>query len=354
MELIELGLDSWFKKRASEQCDPEQQAARVVAVDRGRFIVRNERGEFPAKVTGKIVYSADSTVDYPCVGDWVCLQYRESENFASIHSILERKSLLRRKTAGKEIEYQMIAANIDAAFIVQACHFDFNVNRLERYLVMANESHIEPYLVLTKTDLISPDQLEQLIAKIRSAGISVGIITISNVTGAGIGKLRETMHPRETYCLLGSSGVGKTTLINQLLGHDALKTSTVSGTGEGRHTTVRRQLIVLEQGAMLIDTPGMRELGIIEADEGVDHSFVDIQELSHGCRFANCSHNNEPGCAVLKALKDGELNEKHYRNYLKLKEESELNESSYAEKRKKDKAFGRMVQSAVKHKSKNR
>ena len=354
MELIELGLDSWFKDRASEQCDAEQQVARVVAVDRGRFVVRNERGEFPAKVTGKIVYSADSTVDYPCVGDWVCLQYRESENFASIHSILERKSLLRRKTPGKEIAYQMIAANIDAAFIVQACHFDFNVNRLERYLVMANESHIEPFLVLTKTDLITPEQLEQLIERIRSAGINIGIIAISNVTGAGIDKLREAMHPGETYCLLGSSGVGKTTLINQLLGHDALKTSTVSDTGEGRHTTVRRQLIMLEQGAMLVDTPGMRELGVIEADEGVVHSFEDIQELALGCRFANCTHTSEPGCAVLKAIEDGELNEKHYQNYLKLKKEAEFNESSYAEKRKKDKAFGRMVQSAMKHKGKNK
>jgi len=354
VELIELGLDSWFKDRAGEQCDSEQQVARVVAVDRGRFILRNERGEFPAKVTGKIVYSADSTVDYPCVGDWVCLQYRESENFASIHSVLERKSLLRRKTPGKDIEYQMIAANIDAAFIVQACHFDFNVNRLERYLVMANESHIEPRLVLTKTDLISPGELEQLITKIRSAGIRIEIIAISNVTGAGIDKLREAMHPGETYCLLGSSGVGKTTLINQLLGHNALKTSAVSETGEGRHTTVRRQLIVLEQGAMLIDTPGMRELGIMEADEGVDLSFDDIQDLSMGCRFADCNHMTEPGCAVLKALEDGKLNEKHYRNYLKLKKESEFNESSYAEKRKKDKAFGRMVQSATRHKGKNK
>jgi ribosome biogenesis GTPase len=354
LKLIELGLDDWFKERAGEQCNPEQQVARVIAVDRGRFTVRNESGEFPAKVTGRIVYAASSTVDYPCVGDWVCLQYRESENFASIHSVLERKSLLRRKTSGKDIEYQMIAANIDAAFIVQACHFDFNVSRLERYLVMANESHVEPYLVLTKTDLITPDELEELIAKIRSAGISIEIIAISNVTGAGITRLREVMHAGETYCLLGSSGVGKTTLINQLLGEDALKTSAVSETGEGRHTTVRRQLIVLAQGAMLVDTPGMRELGIMEADEGVEQSFADIEDLALGCRFTNCSHTSEPGCAVLKALQDEALNERHYQNYLKLKKEAEFNESSYAEKRKKDKAFGRMVQSAVKHKGKNR
>ncbi|MEE8482419.1 MAG: GTPase RsgA, partial [Acidiferrobacterales bacterium] len=147
---------------------------------------------------------------------------------------------------------------------------------------------------------------------------------------------------------------GKTTLINQILGHNALKTSTVSDTGEGRHTTVRRQLIVLEQGAMLIDTPGMRELGILNAKEGVDTSFEDIQELSLNCRFTNCSHTNEPNCAVLMALKKGELNQKHYRNYLKLKKESEYNDSSYAAKRKKDKAFGRMGQSEVRHKGRNK
>jgi ribosome biogenesis GTPase len=350
MELTELGLDSWFKEKAGETCSPDQKIARVVAVDRGRFTVRDEHGEFPAKVTGKIIYSADSTVDFPCVGDWVCVQSRESEDFATIHAILERKSLLRRKTAGKDIGYQMIAANIDAAFIIQACHFDFNVSRLERYLVMARESHIEPLLVLTKTDLVSPDELEQMIAAIRAAGVRARIIAVSNMTGAGIDQIRQAMNAGETYCLLGSSGVGKTTLINQLLGHDALKTSTVSDTGEGRHTTVRRQLIFLEQGAMLIDTPGMRELGIIDAEEGIEESFEDIQELALHCRFADCRHISEPGCAVLTAIENGTLDAKHYRNYLKLRSESEFNEKSYAEKRKKDKTFGRLIQSVKKQK----
>ena len=350
MELTELGLDSWFKEKAGETCSPDQKIARVVAVDRGRFTVRDEHGEFPAKVTGKIIYSADSTVDFPCVGDWVCVQSRESEDFYTIHAILERKSLLRRKTAGKDIGYQMIAANIDAAFIIQACHFDFNVSRLERYLVMARESHIEPLLVLTKTDLVTPDELEQMIAAIRAAGVRARIIAVSNMTGAGIDQIRQAMNAGETYCLLGSSGVGKTTLINQLLGHDALKTSTVSDTGEGRHTTVRRQLIFLEQGAMLIDTPGMRELGIIDVEEGIEESFEDIQELALHCRFADCRHISEPGCAVLTAIENGTLDAKHYRNYLKLRSESEFNEKSYAEKRKKDKTFGRLIQSVKKQK----
>ena len=168
--------------------------------------------------------------------------------FASIHDVVPRRSFLRRKSPGKNIDFQMIAANIDVAFIVQSCHFDFNVRRLERYLVMVNEGHIEPVLLLTKTDLVSAAELERMLANIRAAGITARIITLSNVTGEGVEQVKQLMLPGKTYCLLGSSGVGKTTLINQLLGRDALETAAVSGTGEGRHTTTRRHLVVLDNG----------------------------------------------------------------------------------------------------------
>jgi ribosome biogenesis GTPase / thiamine phosphate phosphatase len=348
MNLRHLGFDEWFEARTGSLLAPGHHLARVTTVDRGGYLVRTERGEIPAELAGKFRFGVQSAGDLPCVGDWVAMQGHNAGTAAIIQGVFPRKTFLRRKCAGRDVDYQMIAANIDVAFVVQACLFDFNLQRLERYLVAVHDGGIEPILLLTKTDLISPDELEQRLDSIQQHGISARVLALSNLTGAGLDDFQHGLVPGQTYCLLGSSGVGKTTLINRLLGRDAFSTKTVSATGEGTHATSRRQLVVLEGGAMLMDTPGMREFGLVGATDGVDQSFEDLRLLAEHCRFADCRHTQEPGCAIRTAVDNGELNEARYLNYLKLKKESDYYAMTYVDKRKKDKAFGRFVKSALK------
>lgn len=347
-QLNKLGWDEWFAATAQNNGLTEHRLARVVAVDRERFLVINESGEFRARLAGRFLYLNANPIDLPCVGDWVCIQHNDGDDFGIIHDVVPRRSFIRRKAAGDTIEHQMIAANIDVALIVQSCRYDFNINRLERYLVMVRNGQVDPVIVLTKTDMVSPETLRNFMDDIRSAGITAEVIALSNITGEGIDDVRDILQSGKTYCLLGSSGVGKSTLINRLIGRQRLETKMVSGTGEGRHTTVRRELIVLDSGAMLIDNPGMREFGMLGAEEGIGSSFADIYELAAHCKYGDCSHSNEPGCAVLRAIDEGRLQRAHFQNFIKLRSEAEFHDLSYGEKRNRDKAFGRFIKSVKK------
>lgn len=348
MDLTHLGYDSWFAEHAASLAQPDRLIARVTAVDRDAFLVRMQERDIYAEIAGRLRYTAESVMDLPGVGDWVSIHWPSTDGPAIIHDVLPRRTFLRRKSAGKTVDFQMMAANLDVAFIVQGCQSDFNVRRLDRYLVVANDGRIEPRIILTKTDLVTPAEQEVLVAAIRGAGITAPVLLVSNETGEGLEAFRASLEPGRTYCLLGSSGVGKTTLINRLLGREAFETRDVSGTGEGVHTTSRRQLLVLDSGAMLIDTPGMREIGLVGTAEGMDATFADIAEFAEQCRFPDCTHAQEPGCAVQAALAGGTLSEERFQSYLKLRKESEYHNMTYLEKRRKDRAFGKLVKSVKK------
>jgi len=351
MKIVQLGFNNWFFDRIDPTKLIDHQIARVITVHKDSYTINNGKGDASAEVNGKLMFSADSSLDYPATGDWVIAQYYDKNSFAIISEIVTRKSLLKRKTSGKNIEFQLIATNIDTGLIVQSLDTNYNLRRLERYLVMVNESDIQPVVLLSKSDLLPVNEIDKKITEIQALIPDIRVVPFSNKNQTGLQHVKELLVPRKTYCLLGSSGVGKTTLINNLQDEVRLKTHSVrEKDGKGRHITTRRQLIYLKNGAMIIDTPGMRELGNFAVDTGIHSTFDEIAELSNQCRYNDCSHTQEQGCSILAALKDGIISQKRYQNFIKLNKESAFYEMSYLEKKRKDKKFGKFVKSVMKEK----
>ncbi len=351
MRLTDLGIPQELSQELSNPDLSGFTPGRVTQEHRERYVVSDGEQEYDAEITGNLRYSAASREDFPAVGDWVAMTVYEGGQ-AFINSILPRKSLLARRAVGRPGEKQVIAANIDVAFIVQAINNNFSINRLERYLAICHSAAIEPVLVLSKIDLVKEDEIAAALGELMNRGRDMKYILLSNITGDGIDRLLDNIQKGRTYCVIGSSGVGKSTLINNLLHKEVLKTGEIShSTNKGRHVTEHRELFVLGNGGIIIDTPGMKELGVTDDIDGIAATFEDIHELAQRCRFPDCSHMGETGCAVIEAVNSGNVSRESYENYLKIHKEQERFQTTVAEKRRKEKQFGKLIKTYYKIKN---
>lgn len=320
MNLELLGWGSFFSKNFSSQFQDGYTVGRVAVEQKNTYILYTELGELSAEVSGKMRHQAFGRQDFPAVGDWVSISRIEGESRAIIQTILPRKSKFSRKTVGAVTDEQIVATNIDTVFLVSGLDKDFNKRRIERYLILVWESGANPVIVLNKADLC--DEVEQRQAEVEAIASGVPIIILSAVENKGLDRLTPYLGTGQTVALIGSSGVGKSTIMNQLVGQDIQSVQSVRlGDNRGRHTTTHRELIILPSGGLLIDTPGMREVQMWAGVDGLQETFADIESLATLCRFRNCKHEKEPGCVVQQALLDGTLDEERLKNYQKLQQE---------------------------------
>jgi len=336
------GFSEEFSSEISQNSHSEP--ARILSQNKGFYRIITNKGEKLAEVSGKFRFQAAVSSDYPAVGDFVMVNWNESGNSAIIESLLPRKSAFIRKAAGEPQQEQIVAANIDTVFLCMALNQDFNLRRLERYISIAWDSGAMPVIVLTKSDLCA--DLELKLSEVSSIAFGVDILVTTSTEENGYRELLPFISEGKTIAFIGSSGVGKSTLINRLLGKEHLKTNGLRNDDKGRHTTTHRELFLLPSGGMVIDTPGMREFGMWDNDTGIERAFTDIEELACQCKFRNCTHTNEPGCAIQSALAIGELQTDRWQSYQKLKAENDYiedKESYMVAKGKREKEISKLI-----------
>lgn len=323
--------------------------ARVISQEKGLYKLQSGTEVKSAVVSGKYRYETQTVSDYPAVGDYVIAEWPDDDSNAVITGLFPRKSCLIRKAAGTGKQEQVVAANIDTAFLCMSLNNNFNIRRLERYLSVACDSGAMPVVVLTKSDLCS--NVESKITEVQNTAPGIDVLAISSLDEDYEAVMKYIL-PGKTVAFIGSSGVGKSTLINKLTGTNRIATREIGNDDKGRHTTTHREMITLQNGAFVIDTPGMRELGMWDSGDGIDTAFADIEELSRACKYADCTHTSEPGCAVLKALADGTLDAARFASYRKLKTENDYaaDNSRYLEaKRSKFKEIAKINKSGRKN-----
>jgi ribosome biogenesis GTPase len=341
----EMGYDAFFESHRRALGFDGFSVARVVVEYRGAYKVQHLNGRSWAKMTGKQMFEASSRQDYPAVGDWVAITEIDAGQ-AVIHGVLPRRTVIQRKYSNKN-KTQIIATNIDTVFVVESIDRDYSLNRFERYFAIANEGGVKPVIVLNKIDLIAKDQLDLKLAELKARFSDIDIILTSTLSHEGLDELKKHIASGKTYCFLGSSGVGKSSLINTLLGQNVIKTEEISlASGRGKHATTSREMYFLENGGIVIDNPGMREVAMADTSAGIDSSFDAIIALAANCKYADCTHRHEPGCQILAALKSGTIDQEQYANYINLKKEAEHYGLTELEKRNKDRQFGKFVKKA--------
>ncbi|MFA6408859.1 MAG: ribosome small subunit-dependent GTPase A [Gammaproteobacteria bacterium] len=353
MNLILLGWNAKFQETFDNLKDTNLIPARIISEDKGSYVVMTATKEIRSKISGAYFYTAKTRIDLPVVGDWVAIQ--ASGELAIIHTLLPRNTLLSRKASGENTEEQPLAANIDYVFIISGLDKNYNLRRIERYITLAWNSGAQPIIILNKVDLVNDNEkLDQIAHDIEAIACSLPVHFISSLNNEGLSALSSYFSNNKTVALLGSSGVGKSTLTNTLLGEVLQKTtSTRESDSKGRHTTTRRQLFQLSDGGMLIDTPGMRELQLWVDENTIDSSFSDIETLATNCRFRDCTHSHEVGCAVQEAIAQNTLSKNRLSNYLKMQREAKYlskrqKETSW-DTRLEDRKFGKRLRNARKH-----